>query len=75
MKEITDKLANELLEKVVLLERWCDEKAKEGRPRKGDVDIDWITASCFAFDVKVHLWHHMQDMISHPSYKPKEQED
>lgn len=65
MKEITDKLANELIERLNALESWCDKKAKEGRPRKYDVDADWMTASCLCHDLRQHLYWHMQDMIKH----------
>jgi hypothetical protein len=69
MQEITDKLAHELIERLNKLERFCDEKAKEGRPRKYDVDTGWMTAGCMCFDLRTHIYHHMQDMIKHPGYQ------
>jgi hypothetical protein len=69
VKEITDKLAHELLDKLVDLESWCDKKIKEGRPQKGDVDTDWLIAASRCYDIRVHLSHHMEDMIHHPDYE------
>ena len=71
MKEITDKLACELVKKLDALESWCDAKARDGRPGKYDVDSDWLAASCLCFDIRAHLYHHMQDMIEHDSDKEK----
>lgn len=65
MKEITDKLARELIERLDRLESWCDAKAKENRPQKYDVDTDWMTASVMCSDIRSHLCWHMQDMIKH----------
>lgn len=56
--EISKKLANELLEQFENIERLADSKAKEGRPQKYDVDADWMTVSCIAFEAQQHIrWH------------------
>ena len=68
MKEITDKLAHELKEKLDRLERFCDMKAREGRPRKGDFNSDWLSASVMCHDIRTHLYWHMSDMIEYPGY-------
>ena len=75
MKEITDKLAHEQKERLDRLERFCDMKAKEGRPRKGDFDSDWLSASVMCHDIRTHLYWHMQDMIEHPGYMGDKPED
>ena len=63
MKEITDKLAHELKEKLDRLERFCDMKAKEG-----DFESNWLSASVMCHDIRTHLYWHMGDMIDHPGY-------
>lgn len=61
MKEISDKLAWELTKKLDALESFCDEKSK-------DDNVDWLTAGCLCSDIRVHLYHHMKDMIHHPDF-------
>ena len=60
MKEISEKLAHELLDRLEKLERFCGKKAKEGKTAKYDVDSDWMTASVMVFDAKQHLLWHME---------------
>lgn len=72
MKEISDKLAHEILDMLDNIERVCDEKAKEGRPRKFDVDADWMLAGCLCSELRAHVFYHMRDMIKHPAFKGEE---
>lgn len=72
MKEISEKLAHELVDRLNKLESWCDEKAKEGRPTKGDVDTDWMTASCLCHDIRTHLYWHMGKDSAHPAESPQD---
>ncbi len=69
MKEISPKLASELLDRIEKLEAWCDERAKDeivigGKP-------EWQTASVMAFDIRQHLLWHMigGDVCSIPDLK------
>lgn len=71
MKEITDKLSHELIEKIENMERFSDKKTKEGKTRKYEVDTDWMTMSCWLSDLRVHLLHHAQDTIKHPNFTPE----
>lgn len=63
MKEITDKLASELVEKLDKLEGWCDGKVKQSRGT--NEYTDWMTTSVMCHDIRQHLYWHMQDMIKH----------
>jgi len=56
--EISDKLANELLEIINKIDDLSCKKAKEGRPSKWDADSDWVTIACWAEHLRQHiLWH------------------
>ncbi len=62
MREISEKLAKELLERIERLEAFCDKKAKD--------DTDWLFASVMAFDIRQHLsWHmnHLRNRIKNIS--------
>lgn len=59
MKEISPKLANELLCLVTRLEAWCDERAKDEMLINGEPE--WQTASVMAFDIRQHLLWHMRE--------------
>ncbi len=69
MKEISPKLANELLDRIEKLEAWCDERAKDEMLINGKPN--WRTASVMAFEIRQHLlWHTMAgDVCSIPDLK------
>lgn len=66
MKEITDKLAGELLEHLNDLERFCDDKVRHSTNVFKKSDPDWMSASQMCHNLRSHLYYHMQDMIEHP---------
>ena len=69
MKEISPKLASELLERIEKLIAWCDEREKDESLSNGKPD--WRTASVMAFDIRQHLLWHMigGDVCSIPDLK------
>lgn len=72
MKEITDKLAWEIITRLDDLESLCDKMARKGKSKKYDVDPDWMAAGVLCFDIRAHLYHHMENMIEHPEFvKPE----
>lgn len=66
MKEISNKLAGELLEHLDNLERFCDDKVKASTNAFKRHDPDWMSASQMCHNLRSHLYYHMQDMIEHP---------
>lgn len=57
-REISPKLAKELLQRCDKIEKLSDRKAKEGYTAKWDCDSDWMTISCLISEMKQHiLWH------------------
>lgn len=68
MKEITDKLLDELIERVSNAERFSDENFRKLKKADRDVANKFLALSCLIHDIKVHLVHHSNDVISHPRY-------
>lgn len=63
MKEISSKLAKELLVRIEKLEAWCDARAKD-RVTFGE---HWKVASVMIFDMRQHLlWHMRGDIYTVP---------
>ena len=56
MKEISPKLAKELLGRIEKLEAWCDARAKD----YVTFSEHWKAVSVMAFDIRQHLLWHMQ---------------
>lgn len=68
MKEITDKLLNELIEMVCCAERFSDENFIKLKKIDRDTANKFMALSCLIHDIKVHLVHHSNETISHPDY-------
>jgi len=59
VKEITDKLANELYSQMLIAEKYCDEA------EVAHSNIDFGVVGQMIFNMRAHLGYHMQDMIEH----------
>ncbi len=57
MKEISPKLAKELLGRIEKLEAWCDVRAKD----HVTFSTHWRVASAKAVEIRQHLLLHMND--------------
>ena len=69
MKEITDKLLDELIERVSCAERFSDENFMNLKKKDREVANKFLSLSCLIHDIKVHLIHHSKELIKHPNYK------
>ena len=69
MKEITDKLLDELIERVSCAERFSDESFMILKGKDREMANKFLGLSCLIHDIKVHLIHHSAELIKHPNYK------
>lgn len=69
MKEITDKLFDELIERISCAERFSDENFIILKSRDREFASKFLALSCLIHDIKVHLIHHSAELIKHPNYK------